>query len=726
MKKLLIFCMCFVPIIGWGQSKLSPYTQQLLDAVQHTSEHTHTLAPQRQTAMPEEVSAFIHLSNPQQGVEELKKHGIQVETLASKFATARFSLSKLTEIEQLESVTYIEIGTPVYPQMSEVKKSTRTDQVQAGVNLPEAFLGKNVVIGIIDNGFQYGHVNFWNKNRDELRVKRVWDQYKQGKAPAGFSYGTEYATQEEILQAAKDSTLSTHGSHVAGIAAGAAQSEENDYSGIAPEAELVFVSLNTKDMIQGNNAAVIDGINYIYQYAESVGKPCVVNLSLGSHLGPHDGTSTFDQMSDALQGSGKLLVGAVGNEATNKFHISKRFQEETPDTLKTLIDFKYMYDQHASIEIWGDKDMSYSFIPFVYSNTDKKIVATYPATELSTIGLSQNEYTFNEDKDKLIGSIKINGEISPNNNKPHMMVTASFFRSETHRIGFFITSQNQGSVHLWTDYYYSGFSNADQEEFTDGNDDCSMGEIGGTGKRIISVGASVSRDHYYRYGIYYPSKEKLDSLVSFSSHGPTADGRIKPEITAPGSYIISSLSAYYEGNKIKATPITFNGQKHEFGYMQGTSMASPAVAGILATWMQAKPDLTPEQAKDILQKTAYTDSFTGTISEEGCNNWGYGKIDAWNGLKECIQQTGIDAISNSNTAVIIHTDKEGIHLLSTIECPSFDIHLYKLNGTKVLADIWKNVNPAHEYKLKLNDPQQGVYILRISNKQTVITQKIIL
>ena len=63
---------------------------------------------------------------------------------------------------------------------------------------------------------------------------------------------------------------------------------------------------------------------YIYRYAESVGKPCVINVSLGVQAGPHDGTSTFDTLADAMLGPGRLLVGSVGNFGGINFHLCGR------------------------------------------------------------------------------------------------------------------------------------------------------------------------------------------------------------------------------------------------------------------------------------------------------------------------------------------------------------------------------------------------------------------
>ena len=89
--------------------------------------------------------------------------------------------------------------------------------------------------------------------------------------------------------------------------------------------------------------------------------------------------------------------------------------------------------------------------------------------------------------------------------------------------------------------------------------------------------------------------------ISFSSCGPTMDGRIKHDVVAPGVNILSALNSYYpyDENEIAYETEAF-GRKYSIFANNGTSMATPFVSGIIALWLQAKPDLTPE---DILELT---------------------------------------------------------------------------------------------------------------------------
>jgi serine protease AprX len=86
------------------------------------------------------------------------------------------------------------------------------------------------------------------------------------------------------------------------------------------------------------------------------------------------------------------------------------------------------------------------------------------------------------------------------------------------------------------------------------------------------------------------------AIAPFSSRGPTADGRIKPDVVAPGQFVYS-----VEGSRV-AAPGNFDAD--QYVRFNGTSAASPLVAGVAALMLQADPTLTPTQLNDSLRTTA--------------------------------------------------------------------------------------------------------------------------
>lgn len=723
MKKILFpILLLQISVMLWGQEKLSPYTRHFMNAVNKENTADRYVVKKSTDQLPVMIPAFIHF-NDDCPAELPAEYGIRPRTVVGSIMTADIPLDVLEEVAALDCIKYIEMGTPVEQKLDNARKDTKVDVVHAGTELPEEYRGKGVIVGIVDNGFELGHPNFYTRDKSELRIKRLWDQNASGNAPENFGYGCEYVTQEEILAKTTDSNSSTHGTHVLGIAAGADNTDERNLYGVATDAEIVLVALDGNDMIDSDNTKVVDAVKYIFDYADSVDKPCVINLSLGSHLGPRDGSSTFDVMTDAMQGPGRLIVGAVGNDGGSKCHVSKSFQGEANDTLATFLEFTYTYPQYGTAEVWSDSGMELTFVPFIYNIQENKVEKTYEPATFGAEQLDDRTYTFTSTTDHVSGNVSVEGEINPLNGKTHLMLTFDVYYSADYYYGFYIISPDKGTVNIWTENVYSQFSSYDKAGYVDGDCYSTMGEIGGTGKRIISVGAYVTRDYRTEYGIPHYTGETLDAIASFSSAGPTVDGRIKPEITAPGTYIISSLSSLYSGSKYKYCTVTWNDKEYEFGYMQGTSMAAPFVTGVMAVWLQTTPEMTPEEAKEILQKTSRKDSFTGEL-EEPTNIWGYGKIDAYEGIRACLgYENAIGQHAADANAHVVTAADDRVRILFGHADTDVRITVYNPQGMCVARQVMDNVQPGQEASIRLQKNNGGIYMVQLSGKTTESTTK---
>ena len=738
MKKLLL-SICFIAALllprSYAEVKMSPSTQNFLRNYESTtSEQQRTKLKARYAVAQNNnqtiVSAFLHLAD-ENNLDGLDENGVVINAQYGTILSVRIPADKLETVSQLPSVQYVEIGRPVRTRMNNVRSAdfSNADALHAGTGLSQAYTGKDVIVGIIDGGFQYNHINFYDSERQNLRVKRVWNQNTSGTLPDGFYYGREYTTPEEII-AAKQDYAASHATHVAGIAAGAFNG--NEYYGIAPDADLVFVSYNMYDN-STSNTSITDGLKYIYDYAESVGKPCVVNMSLGYHIGPHDGSSTFDRICDNLQGSGRLLVGASGNEAEYNMHAKKTL---TPDdtTMKSLVEFTpswYLYGNMTStVDIWGDADKPLSAKVIVYDIRNKREV--YVSEAVSTTAGTSEHIT---DPTGVDGTIDISAATDPYNRKGNITIDINIasLGSSSYYVGFEVTGPEETTINAWTDAYMSWLSNFGNSEFTNGDNQSSMGEIGGTGKRIITVGAYTSCNHieHKNSSMYNDSYQTVDQLASFSSLGPTADGRMKPDITAPGSMIVSSLNSSTSSNRngedyyyvVKQENV--NTVNYYFGSMEGTSMATPVVTGILATWLQAKPYLTPEQVREVFAHTAKTDSYTGNIAGTGNNQWGYGKIDAYNGLIYCFGLSGIEE-TGAPTRPMVYPNPatETVHFLLPNNDSNVTIAIYTLNGTQAVSRYMGDVAAGEQCQLDLHGIPAGIYLVRITGENTHLTTKL--
>ena len=712
MKKItpLLLFFCFA-VLATAQQKLSPYTRHFIKEKKQTTETIPSLKKFsiKEIGNTEYIKAYIYLkskTNPY----FLESYGAKVNTCIDSLITAQIPVNKIETISSLETVKYVQISMPVHRKMNKARAEAFVDNVQNGKDLATPFLGKDIIIGIVDNGFEYGHINFYNTDGTELRVKRVWNQNKNGKAPDGFTYGTEYKSTNEILAAKYDVTDETHATHVTGIAAGADHTKS--YYGIAGEADIVLVSYDLNDN-STDQVSLSDAMKYIYDYAESVGKPCVINMSLGTHIGPHDGTSTFDRIADNLQGPGKLFAGAAGNEGDLTLHIGKTFTS-SDNTLKSFIDFS-SDDYYSEIDIWGDPGKTFQITIDRYNTSTKQSEYT------KTINISGSGSQSVLLKGGISGTVDVYYEINANNNKPNAFISTQLTNIKSgYAVGITITATD-GTVNAWADGYYSEFTSNGLSGWSNGNAQYSVGEIGGTGKKVISVGAYATRTGSYA--------RQEGIITEFSSLGPTADGRIKPDITAPGNQIISSYSSAQSYDSGICDNTTVNGKKYYYGYMSGTSMATPFITGVLATWLQANPNLSPDDIRTVLKKNARQDSNTGIIPENGNNTWGFGKIDAWNGIKECIKMTtGIPENKVDIPAVTIFSPNQengNYHLLFGKSDSYVNISVYNTNGQLIKFRNLNSIIMGHEEIIDLSKFQSGIYIIKIKGNNIQKIKKIV-
>ncbi|WP_456368506.1 S8 family serine peptidase [Thermococcus sp.] len=115
---------------------------------------------------------------------------------------------------------------------------------------------------------------------------------------------------------------------------------------------------------------------------------------------------------------------------------------------------------------------------------------------------------------------------------------------------------------------------------------------GNSGPDKYTVGSPAAASKVITVG----AVDKNDVITDFSSRGPTADNRLKPEVVAPGNWIIAARAS---GTKL--TDVTIGDY---YVAAPGTSMATPHVAGISALILQAHPNWTPDQVKRALIETA--------------------------------------------------------------------------------------------------------------------------
>lgn len=664
--------------------------------------HTYSVAD---SVIPETVRVFVTYDS-ETALDSLCVFGGRVyQTFGDGFATAEVPVDNLRAFSSLGGIRYVEMGTEVHLCNDVVRSLTGINVIHTNSSgtLPQGYTGEGVVVGIIDTGLDYNHVAFRNAD-GSLRIKRVWNQNANGKAPADFGYGSELVTEAEIRAAATDTRSEYHGSHTTAIAAGGDRT--SSYYGMAPDADIVFVSFGQ------NTVDIPNAVQYIFDYAESVGKPCVINMSLGSHMGPHNGKSTLDRYFDSAVGPGRVLVGSVGNEGAANMHVGKTFTA-TSNQLKTLLKVPTGSNKATALDIWGTEGSQFTFKLIL---TDAKGRVIESSEEISSTATGASNFSFTDDNVDGYFYIVPAGETSENG--PNIYVECYINKvGDTRNVGVIITGQDGASVNMWNLGQYA-FVSGGFRGFTAGDTQMTAGEIGGTGESVISVGSYNSRFTFplwvdnnpqilYTTEEYGPDVIPTGAVSFFSSCGPTVDGRIKPDVLAPGALVISAMNSYTDiaqqyPNQMVGRTVDGTGQAHFYYINIGTSMSAPVVAGSLALWLEADPTLTPAKIREYATSSATRDTNTGL---EPNNNAGYGKFNALAGLNLVLANAGIDSVE-PDTDVARAWYSDGTLWVSSTG--SDTVTLYTVMGTPVTC---QTVEPGIT-GIDASTCQPGVYILK--------------
>lgn len=646
---------------------------------------------------------------------------IKNDTRLNDLWTFRVPVEAFEEFIHLPGLRYIEVSQKVDPFLARAVVDSRTDSVNRGINLPQAYTGKDVIIAVIDWGFDYTHPVFYDSTMTQLRISRAWDQNKlSGPPPDGYSFGTEYIGHEKLIAAGSDTLYHfgpiSHGTHVAGIAGG--NGGGTNHKGAAPDSELVFISLRR------DASSLVDAFQYISDYAASVGKPFVVNMSFGGHLGPHDGSSLENYAMDQLTGPGKIFVGSAGNNGNQQFHLDYDFAAESADTLFTVVDFAggaEIFGQ--TVAIWGSENSAFKASFMVTDGTN---------TVLGETPFFSTENFLSIDTTVLVRNVNLQYLLDTEfgnylNNKPSMRWQIKNVPPNL-KVVLRVTSEDS-HVHMWNcqrhNDRYTNWGRPFKDNFPGaraGDELFGIGEPAGTGKNVITV-ASYQPEIVSSNGL--PIR---GALSGFSSSGPTVDGRMKPDIASTGQDIVSSVSSFdptYGTNNYVAR-VTFEEKTYGFVAFSGTSMSGPMTAGIVALMLEARPDLTSSEVKNILFQTARLDRNTGDIPDEGDLKWGHGKANALAAVQAVLGVSSTENLALDNDMIEVFPIPA--HQYMNIQPKDRNekiekVTLFNLDG-QILMDI-NIMNDSYPLKIDVSAFPDGMYLLQCQTSTSLGFKKVV-
>jgi subtilisin family serine protease len=558
--------------------------------------------------------------------EEVPPQALDLEwvRIAGDIFGVRVPLLRLQELADLPEVQFVSGGHVVTPDLDGSRSEVRADVVHGP---PASLSGRGVAVGIVDYGCDYVLDDFRDPATGRTRIAFLWDQSLRplpGEgSPDGFAYGVEYTAADIDAALAGGggvrhrSGVSAHGTHVMGIAAGSGRSFDaafpaGQFIGMAPEATLIFVQPATSpgDPTFTDSVHVAEALAYVFARASDLGLPCVVNMSLGQNGGSHDGESLVERVIDRLlEEPGRALVVAGGNEHVWQTHAAGSLTTGQVRTLRwraggpaPIPGFAARPDRTPNeLEIWYSSRDLFDVRVISPGGQATPLVqpGDPPANHLLPGG---NEVYLDSERFTVMnGDARIYIQVSPG--------TANTVASGTWRVEITAREARDGAFDAWIerDVRDRAQDFADQSYF-EGADFAPVKTLGtpATTRRVIAVAN-------YRHAL-------PQAISASSGRGPTRDGRLKPEVAAPGTNIRSSCSAGGRPN-----PLPPGGLHPMRVPMSGTSQASPHVAGIVALMLERNPQLTSAQIARVLVATTRPAPGGGPGFDEA---FGFGLVDA--------------------------------------------------------------------------------------------------
>lgn len=554
---------------------------------------------------PARISVTIECDE-EANLDSLLQYGIRINQTRGSIRTAFLPIDRLDELSEHPAIEYVHPAR--YSDLA-------MDVATPAVNVPEfvnrtGLTGKNVIIGIVDTGIDPKHPAFRG------RILSIWDQTATGSGVAGIgAYGFEYVGSQ--ITGSRDTI--GHGTHVAGIAAG----RDAPYLGVARDAKLVIVKTDLKD------TSIMDGVRYIFAKAKAANLPAVVNLSLRSHFNPHDGTDIMSRLVNSESGAGRIVCAAAGNDGGEGDTGGVRIHAEMQ--LRSGISEQVFFSIPGSTP---DAPLSLVSLTGWYANADTVEVSIISPGGFSTTTTTP-ERSSNPNLKRYILESKYVVEIETprprrrvgNGDKNVVVRISKLGRTDSNPLpidrGFWkLRVRGTTIVNGMIDFWATNDSPVSNTQFVTPlkflTDRKKIGSPGAAAQ-AITVAAFTTRTQWNRKDgtLQTASGVVKGEIAVFSSPGPTRDNKPKPDLAAPGAFIVSALS-----RDSKPEPIYIVSDYYRAN--AGTSMSTPFVAGVVALLLQKNRQLTPAQVKDLLRQAS---QIPGQAAGTFDPTWGYGLIN---------------------------------------------------------------------------------------------------
>ena len=469
----------------------------------------------------------------------------------------------------------------------------------------QGYTGKGVKICILDSGID--------------------TTYKGSDLPASFEY-KDYS-YFPLLDDTVANTVTGHGTHVTATALGRGKlsegySHDNNgngpFKGMAPDADLVFLKIGQDEDAIAEDPQIIAAIDA----AVNIYHADIISMSYGGWDDYHDGSIALDQKVDWAYSQGVPFFCSGGNAAEDNKHwmgtIAANSESDyievvvsEPEGDTTMLRFNM---------VWADGEKRNDLTLLYFDNQKQPLnnVIALPTTE--SIKGNESQYSYYQN---------------------------SLYSAGTYYLKVVNSSNFSQVVHIFEDWNNQRIG-TDHVSFAQAEPSYTIGSPS-SANHAFSVGAYVSRTVWtssLNSDRWYGASSRINCIAPFSSLGPTLDERIKPDIAAPGSVVLSlrDKDVYITEGHAWVDNDGIAGGEANYYAMRGTSMACPVVAGAAALFLEKYPDASPQQVYDAIKNYSNT---TG-LSSIPNNTWGYGKLDIYGAIRGTRDLISIDGDLSNN------------------------------------------------------------------------------
>ncbi len=654
----------------------------------------------------------------------VRNHNGLVKGVVGNIVSCKLPANEVLGLNDLEGLDFVEFSSSRPQTLNDVMLSNNNvHPVHQGIApLTQAYFGEDIIIGFVDSGIELAHGDFQYED-GSTRVIALWDQTQDEdidfRIPEPYGYGQEWNAEDidaDITGHDDQANFHGHGSTVAGVGAGNGFAT-GQFGGVAQKANIIAVSSDFS--LLNWKASIADAVDFIFAKADALGKPAVVNLSLGDYYGSHDGQDGaalfIDELLDASPG--RCVVGAAGNSGNlGNYHLA--YDVPLLDTAFTW--FAYNQDIGAVYyEFWADT-ADFSATQFAVGadlttpNYEFRGYSNWRNAPSDLDQIVKDTILFNN---QIIGIVETWVGLRGAQYQVQVQVSEPFSDQYNWRL----STTGGGTFDCWS---YAPFGTSEIIEsvpniadFPDivnyqfPDNEKTIVDSWVCSDKVITVGNYTNRASFENYSGEITEYDLVPGEISINcSRGPTRDERQKPTISASGDNILSTGRIATINSFIATEPhkVAADGMHYING---GTSMASPVVSGVAALFFEKNEGANYSDVIMAIVDNALADQFTGILPGI---QYGYGKLNAFGTLTAPFGPNGFKSIETEELLIYPNPATTTIFL----QMGNREIEYLMVSDFTGRVLISENIQAEQSgnYEVAVNQMDAGVYVVTIRDR----------